>query len=238
MKKNDAEEDGEFEQDDNQNENDGQDTFDGFRNLAVEQMANLAQLAAEARRLGLIPELPRELLEKLDLGGTLLDLVRLQLKHATALSSIVGPQGRNLEKLNQLSALLARGKAGKPRMIYGEATGARIGFEVFVDNPTDRPQKVTVSLGNLHRLDREDDGDGVPFTDEPGTKPEPSSDELAWSMLPNVTTVAKREIRSFRIMIAKSELSRDYETTATVRLSPLGSYQRYQLRPPKAKQAP
>src|SRR3954470_13617084 len=104
MKKNDAEEDGEFEQDDNQNENDGQDTFDGFRNLAVDQMANLSPLAAEARRLGLIPELPRQLLEKLDLGGTLLDLVRLQLKHATALSSIVGPQGRNLEKLNQLSA--------------------------------------------------------------------------------------------------------------------------------------
>lgn len=209
---------------------DGEDTFDRFRDVAVEQMANLGQLAAEARRLGLIPELPRELLEKLDLGGTLLDLVRLQLKHATALSSILGPQGRNLEKLNQLNALIAKGKSGKPRSIHGEPFEEGVAFEVFVDNPTDRQQNVTVALGNLHSLEENSDVGGKRFTAKPG---EAQDERLAWKMIPQVPTVAKHEIRSFRIWIATKVLPRSYEVTATVSLAPLGSYHRYLLRAPK-----
>jgi hypothetical protein len=223
----------------------GQDTFDRFRDVAVEQMASLAQLAAEARRLGLIPELPRELLEKLDLGGMLLDLVRLQLKHATAVANVIGPQARNLEKLNHLSALLAKGKSGAPRVVHGvEHEHAELTwFELYVDNPTDRPQNVAVSLGSLHQLDVEDDDYGRAFAEKPVSQAElmeafalAESDEtgpLPWSLLPKIATVAAREVRSFRLLIPG--LPREYETTAVVRMSPLGSYQRFQLRPPQRK---
>jgi len=214
-----------------------EDTFDQLRDLAVEQMANVAQLTAEARRLGLIPELPRELVEKLDLGGMLLDLVRLQLKHATAVASVIGPQGRNLEKLNHLSALLAKGKSGTPTEVYGKKNGAETIFQIVLDNPVDRPQKVKVSLGNLHQLDAEKD-EATPFWEKPGEEGDDDPKEsLAWYLKPRIEQVDAREVRSLRIVIPAKSLPKrgDYEVTATVGLSPLGTYRRYQLRPPKTK---
>jgi len=212
------------------------DTFDQLRDLAVEQLANVAQLTAEARRLGLIPELPRELIEKLDLGGMLLDLVRLQFKHATAVASVIGPQGRNLEKLNHLSALLAKGKSGTPSEVYGKKNAKETIFQIVVDNPVDRPQKVEVSLGSLHHLDSTKD-EARPFWEKPGVQGEEEEQSLAWDLRPRIEQVEEREVRSLRIVIPAESLPKrgDYEVTATVRLSPLGTYRRYQLRPPKTK---
>jgi hypothetical protein len=231
---------------------DPKDVFKQFSESTVEQVANVAQLAAEARRLGLIPEFPRELIEKLDVGGTLLDLFRLQLKHTTALASILGPQARNLEKLNHWSALISTSKSSAPHRIQCECKpGGVAAFDLSVDNPIDRTQKLSVSLSKLHcqrgapaqkpksksvapekpkPTAREFEAQPVPAE---GRKPAAGlTDPIVWSLSPLIDEVEPHALRSCQIVFdlaAGFDSGEIYETTAIVRLSPLGSLQRYQL---------
>jgi hypothetical protein len=233
------------------------DVFKQFSESTVEQVANLAQLAAEARRLGLIPEFPRELIEKLDVGGTLLDLFRLQLKHTTALTSILGPQARNLEKLNHLSALISTGKSSAPRVISGDCKlEGRASFELSIDNPVDRPQKLSVHLNKIYSRGG---GNSAEFAAPPGSRspgshspgshspgshspgsPEAgqahdqsgSSEPIVWQLSPAIDEVDPHALRSCSITfdVKRSHFAAGiYETTAIVRLSPLGTLHRYQL---------
>ncbi len=219
---------------DDEHEHKPEDIFDGFEDFAVEQMANVAQLVAEARRLGLVPELPREVLEKLDLGGTMMDVLRLQLKHATALASLLGPKGRNLEKLNRLSALM--NNTGKSRFTTLEAKCAIGGFarySLVVDNPVDRIQKCEVTLGRLKSTH------DTYFEAEMNEIPVGDVDELSdrgaypWALIPPVAELDPREVRTMQIVIPALDRLRPgntYELTALVKLSPLGSTNRYLLR--------
>jgi hypothetical protein len=209
-----------------------QDTFDQFKDLAVEQLANAAQLVAEARRLGLVPELPRELAEKMDLGGTVMDLLRLHLKHATAISQVLGSNGRNMEKLNYLSAVLAKGKSHAPQVLRSkrlpDTKVAR--FEITLDNPVDRPQRVDLTLGKLYCLTDErtfelnvHPNDGIDVTDWK------FADHALFRIVPKVLRLEEREVRTFRVLIGVPETG-EFEVTATAKLAPLGTYNRYQLR--------
>jgi hypothetical protein len=213
---------------------DESDVFSQFSKSTVEQVANLAQLAAEARRLGLIPEFPRELIEKLDLGGTLLDLFRLQIKHTTAIASILGPQARNLEKLNHWSALISTSKGSAARKVeqtavVGQPTPAR--FELLIDNPVDRPQKLSVELNKICCLET---GKTEEFASEPENRQaQVSGSKLGWSLFPPLDEVEPHAVRTARIefKVGASFFAKGtFETTAIVRLSPLGTLHRYQLR--------